>query len=380
MCDDGSELLAEGIEYERRAARETAAVLERIARFVALHPGREAEFVPLEIAAAFRWTLSYTHHRIALAVALTTRLPRTFEQFQAGAIDEYTARRMMCATEVLSDEAAAQVDVELAPRAGEWNAGQLNGRLRRAVIRADPAAAAARAAAQSAARRLRHETLEDGAGLLVIQGDVERTQLADCRVRAIAKKLKVAGDERTLDQIGSDVALDLLAGKGFENATVLVRVTLPASTALGIDEKPGYLVGYGSIPAQRALEMAAAQDATWQRVLTDPLTGQAIDVGRAKYAPPAALRDHTNARWPLCTGPGCTRPAHQCDLDHVDPFPYGATDSENIRPACRSHHRAKTLGRWRVKHTATGLVWITSHGYHFTHTPEPIDDPEPIPF
>jgi hypothetical protein len=380
MCDDGDGLLTEGIEYERYVARGTAAVLERIARFVALHPGRDGEFVPLEIAAAFRWTLSYAQNRIALAVALTTRLPRTFEQLRAGVIDEYKARRFMCATEVLSDEATARVDAELASQAGEWNAVQLNGRLRRAVLRADPEAAAARAAAQTAARRIRHDTLEDGAGLLMIQGDVERTHLAHCRVRAIAKNLKTAGDERTLDQLTADVALDLLAGKGFENATVHVRLTLPATTALGVDQKPGYLAGYGWLPAHRALQLAAQQDATWQRVLTDPLTGQAIDVGRKKYTPPAALRDHTTARWPLCTGPGCARPAHHCDLDHVNPFPYGATDSTNLRPACRSHHRAKTLGGWRVMHTPTGLVWTTRHGYRFTHTPEPIADPEPIPF
>ncbi len=137
------------------------------------------------------------------------------------------------------------------------------------------------------------------------------------------------------------MALDLLAGKGFENTTVHVRLTLPATTTLGVDQKPGYLAGYGWLPAQRALELAAQHDATWQRVLTDPLTGHAIDVGRAKYTPPAALRDHTTARWPLCTGPGCTRPAHHGDLDHVDPFPHSATDHTNLHPACRPHHRAK---------------------------------------
>ncbi len=170
MFDDGHELLTEGIDSERHAARKTAEVLDRIARFVALHPGRDGEYVPLEIAAAFRWTVSYAQNRIALAVALTTRLPHTFAQLRAGAIDEYKARRFLCATEVLSDEATARVDAELASQAGEWNATQLNGRLRRAVLRADPEAAVARAAAQTAARRIRHDTLDDGAGLLTDPG------------------------------------------------------------------------------------------------------------------------------------------------------------------------------------------------------------------
>jgi hypothetical protein len=359
-------------------------MLDSIAEFVALHPGPDGEFVHLEIAAAYRWTVRYAQNQIAFAVALTTRLPRTFAALRAGDIDEYRAQRIMTATEVLSDEAIARVEAEIAARAGEWNVRQLNDRLRRAVLRADPAAAAARAAAKSEARRVVHVNLDDGAGLVEIQGDVERTQLAYGRVRAIAKQIKAdgGGADRTLDQITSDVALDCLAGKEFKNATVHVWLTLPGTTALGVEEKPGFLSGYGPIPARRALRLAAQTDATWQRVVTDPITGHAIDVGRDKYSPPAALRDQLRVSFPTCTGPGCVRPAHLCDQDHVVPFPQGPTDDNNMRPACRPHHRAKTLGGWRIEHLdhGRGLVWITRHGFRFTHEPEPIADPEPIPF
>ena len=384
MFDEGYELLSEGIALERRCAQDAAEVLDRIARFVALHPGGDGEFVHLEVAAAFRWTVSFAQNRIAFAVALATRLPRTFAALRAGEIDEYKARRIMTATEVLSDELIARVEAEIVGMAGEWNVRQLNDRLRRAVARADPAAAAARAAARTEARRVIHENLDDGAGLLEIQGDVERTRLAYGRVRANATQIKTAGggDGRTLDQITSDVALDFLAGKEFQNATVQVWLTLPGTTALGVDDTPGFLAGYGSIPAQRALKLATQTDATWQRVVTDPATGHAIDVGRNTYSPPAALRDHLRVSYPTCTGPGCVQPAHQCDQDHIVPFPQGPTDSENLRPACRPHHRAKTHGGWRIEHLegGRGLVWITRHGFRFTHEPDPIADPEPIPF
>src|SRR6185295_12505670 len=132
------------------------------------------------------------------------------------------------------------------------------------------------------------------------------------------------------------------------------------------------------LPAQRALELAAQKDATWQRVLTEPATGQVWDVGRRKYRPPAALRDHVQTLYRTCTGPGCRRPAHTCDNDHVVPFPHGGTDLENLHPACRPHHRAKTHGGWRVVNTTDGgLVWITKHGYSFRYQPDPIADPEP---
>jgi len=384
MFDEGHELLVEGIAMERRCAQDAAEVLDRIARFVALHPGGDGEFVHLEVAAAFRWTVSFAQNRIAFAVALATRLPATFAALRAGEIDEYKARRIMTATEVLSDELIARVEAEIVGMAGEWNAGQLNNRLRRAVARADPVAAAARAAAKTEARRVIHENLDDGAGLLEIQGDVERTRLAYGRVRAIATHIKTTGgsDGRTLDQITSDVALDCLAGKEFQNATVHVWLTLPGTTALGVDNTPGFLAGYGTIPAQRALKLATQTDATWQRVVTDPVTGHAIDVGRNTYSPPAALRDHLRVSYPTCTGPGCVRPAHQCDQDHVVPFPQGPTNNENLRPACRPHHRAKTHGGWQIEHLegGRGLTWTTRHGFRFTHQPDPIADPEPIPF
>jgi hypothetical protein len=169
-----------------------------------------------------------------------------------------------------------------------------------------------------------------------------------------------------------------LAGKEFQQAKVQVWLTIPATTALGVDDKPGHLAGYGWLPAQRALELAAQQDATWQRVLTDPATGQVVDVGRNKYRPPAALRDHLRVAYPTCTGPGCRQPAHRCDLDHLVPFPAGPTTSGNVRPLCRPHHNEKTHGGWRAEISRDGasLTWITKHGYRFPYEPEPIADPE----
>jgi hypothetical protein len=99
---------------------------------------------------------------------------------------------------------------------------------------------------------------------------VERIQIAHDRIRAAAKQIKSAGDGRALDQITFDVGLDTLAGKGLANAKVQVRLTLPASTVLGADAKPGYLAGYGWLPAQRALKLAVQKEAVWQRILTDP--------------------------------------------------------------------------------------------------------------
>jgi hypothetical protein len=363
----------------RVCAGQAAERLAFLAAHTALDEGEfdsGGEFSCWEIAAVTGLTPRFVRDRIELAHTLVSRLPLTMAALAAGVIDEYKARRVAVATEVLSDELAALVEQRVIPRAGGCDAATLNRRLRYAVSRVDPAAAAARAEAKRGSRQVRHDTLDDGAGLLTIQGDVERTQIAHDRLTMIARRLKTGGDDRTMDQLRTDIALDCLAGKDFQQAKVHVYLTIPATTALGVDAKPGHLAGYGWLPAQRALELAAHQDATWQRVLTDPATGHVVDVGRNKYRPPAALRDHLRVAFPTCTGPGCRQPSHRCDLDHLVPFPAGPTTSMNVRPLCRPHHNQKTHGGWRAESTPNGLTWITKHGYRFPYEPEPIADPE----
>jgi hypothetical protein len=87
-----------------------------------------------------------------------------------------------------------------------------------------------------------------------------------------------------MDQWRAEVASDLVAGKSFENTTLHVWLTLPATTALGVDDKLGYLAGYSDITTQHALELAGREDATWQRVLTEPGTGRVLDVGLRRCA------------------------------------------------------------------------------------------------
>lgn len=282
----------------------------------------------------------------------------------------------------LSDEDAATVEAEVVPHAEDLAPAPLARTLTRVIRRLDAAALRRRHERRVAERRVDAYLTEDGCAALTVHGPADRIHLADRRVDAIARRLKESGGAggRTLDQLRADVALDLLAGKDFEHAKVSVLITLPATTALGVDETPGHLAGYGDLPAQRALELAGHTDATWRRVLTEPASGRALDVGRRRYVPPAALRDRVPADLPTCTGPGCTRPAHQCDLDHREPFPHGPTDRENLHPACRRHHRGKTLGGWRVINQDRTLIWISPAGYRYRHQPEPIADPEPPPF
>src|SRR6478609_802048 len=97
----------------------------------------------------------------------------------------------------------------------------------------------------------------------------------------------------------------------------VVHVTVSLATLMGADDEPGDLAGYGPIDAQQARAMALDLGSSWQRIVTDPLSGTVLDVGRTTYRPPAALADHVRHRDKYCTAPGCPVPAARCDLDHT---------------------------------------------------------------
>jgi hypothetical protein len=131
-----------------------------------------------------------------------------------------------------------------------------------------------------------------------------------------------------------------------------------------------------SVPS-RSCSVRAGQRVVHEHRLT-PATGRVVDVGRRRYRPPAALADQVKATVRTCTAPGCIRPAHVCDLDHVRPFPVGPTSADNLGPACRHHHNLKTEGGWTVEQADPNTyVWTGPSGFRFTYVAEPIADPEP---
>ena len=84
-------------------------------------------------------------------------------------------------------------------------------------------------------------------------------------------------------------------------------VTVPATTLMGVDEAPAMLDGMTPIPAELARELAAGES-TWQRILTDPITGAYLPVTATTYQPTAQMRLLLRLRHPICAVPGCSRP------------------------------------------------------------------------
>ncbi len=167
----------------------------------------------------------------------------------------------------------------------------------------------------------------------------------------------------------------------------VVRVTVPASVLLGLDDAPGDLDGFGPVPAETA--RLIAEDATWQRLLTDPVTGVLTDYSTTAYKPGRVLRSAVEARDGTCTFIGCDSRAASCDLDHIEPFDHdqdarpdaagktepGQTRAGNLHALCRRHHLLKTHAGWGVvRDPASGITtWTTPTGKKHTRPPTVLD-------
>lgn len=172
----------------------------------------------------------------------------------------------------------------------------------------------------------------------------------------------------------------IVDGRRIRIPQVRIDVTVALSTLMGLDEHPADLTGFGPLSAAQARALAAG--GTWRRLVTDPLTGAVLDVGRTRYRPPQPLATHILARDRTCAGPGCSVPAHHCHLDHTTEYhgppangslTRGTTSADNLGPLSDRCHRLKTDGGYTLTqispgifewHTPTGLAYRVTPGHH----------------
>ena len=115
-----------------------------------------------------------------------------------------------------------------------------------------------------------------------------------------------------------------------------------------------------AVPALTAWALAAG--GTWRRLVTDPVGGTVIDVGRTRYRPPAGLADLVRTRDRACVFPTCQTPAERCDIDHLTAWSQGGTTSlDNLVVLCEAHHRLKHTPGWALtrNNTSGTLSWHT---------------------
>ncbi len=175
------------------------------------------------------------------------------------------------------------------------------------------------------------------------------------------------------DSAAAGTATDLSSGAG-GSAAEATSTGDGGTAAAGISTDltaVAELEGYGPIDGHTACRLAALAP-SWHRLFTDPVTGEALGVGRTAYRPPQALRRYLNHRDKTCRFPGCTRRASTCEPDHtIEWQDGGTTDPGNLALLCKRHHALKSIGAWSYRHASpTGhLSWTSPLGRK--HTTEP---------
>ncbi|MGH3390763.1 MAG: HNH endonuclease signature motif containing protein [Actinomadura sp.] len=276
-------------------------------------------------------------------------------------------------------------------------------RLRKAIIEADPQAFQERRKTAEKGRRLEQYTNPDGTSDLAARDlPTEAADAAYNYVNALAAALKADGDERPIDAIRADVALDLLRGRrpaelfatdpdlpdpapaqtapgtgdtGRQEAaaitsTVRARLTELHDQVLGPNRPVEHWLLIAEA-ARRIKDALAPLKSRWCHLAADTI-GDLVH-GHDGYWPPEVMRRLIQARNGTCTFPTCRRNVMKCDLDHTIPYHKGGpTCPCNIAPLCRGHHMLKQHPDWTLVQLWPGvLLWTSPTGHWYLVGPDP---------
>ena len=198
-------------------------------------------------------------------------------------------------------------------------------------------------------------------------------------------------DERTLDQIRTDLLLDMMLTSspsvdptavegGLGAIRAHVQVTVPATTLAGTTTGGAELDGKCAVDPETA-KILAGNVPSFDRVFLDPITGAVLAVDRRFVT--AEQKRYLVARDIRCRFPGCRRPARDCDWDHREDWALGGkTDVDNVGAFCRRHHAMKQAAGWMVVQEPGGRLRFTApSGLEYTDDPPPrvVFMPDPPP-
>ncbi|QHC60075.1 HNH endonuclease signature motif containing protein [Rathayibacter sp. VKM Ac-2760] len=353
-----------------------------------------------ELAVAYSLSEREVSRRLETAQMLTEHLPLTRVLLRDAKILWEVGEAICRTASSLPEESRSALDERAADAAVTMSIAQL----RRALIRwreelhEQPLAERHALAREDRAVWVSPDV--DGMATLCLHAPAPAVSGAYDRLRRIARTLSDEGDPRTLQQLSADAAVDLLCDGDVAGTTpdaahrpdptfvsgvrAEVRLTLAASTAVGLDDAPADLDGYGPVPAAIARELIRTA-ASFTRVLTDPDTGAVVSVGRTWRVPPPQMRLHLQLRDQTCRFPGCTRSASTSEADHAIEWRNGGeTSLENLVSLCTSHHHVRHGDQWSYcRDDDGGITWTTPTGRRISTRPPPLPgrppDPPPRP-
>ena len=194
---------------------------------------------------------------LADAVTLAERLPATLDVLEEGRISLGHARALAEIVGPVKDEARAGVEARLLARVEGKTVAQLREAARRAVLRADAAAAARRLARAIRERSVRLQPGADGMAELAAVMTLPVARACLRALEAYAGDCRTPGDGRTKEQRMADCLVDLILRPGI-NPPVQIGLTLVAGVnTLAGGDQPGEVDGH-PVSAAEVRELAYA--------------------------------------------------------------------------------------------------------------------------
>jgi Domain of unknown function (DUF222) len=340
-------------------AQRLAAVGELYARRAVEHPECElwSTDVTDQVAAEVSAVQNISHARavgqVQFARTLCERLPALARVFARGVIDFRLVSTIVARTDNVEDAVMPELDEALARHAEKWmklSKPKLRDRVDQWVAKLDPAGVRVPPTVEDN----RYVDIDpSSAGMAFLNGHIRAADGAalDQRLEALAATV-CDNDPRSKEQRRSDACGPLArleatlacqcgserCPAGVERkaaADAVIHVLADQATLEGSSDHPGYLPGFGILPADSVREVA--NTATLKPV-TVP-TGAAPDRG---YRPTAKTAEFIKWRDLTCRWPGCDKPAQRCDVDHTVPWPLGPTHPSNTKPYCRTQDWVNT--------------------------------------
>lgn len=342
--------------------------------------------------------------QMRIAAALRHRLPRTAALFAAGSVSAAVIDAITWRTRLVEDaDALALIDAAIAGEAAGYGARSETGLIGAVdvwVEKFDPAAVL-RSKAAATDTYVEFDDKDDPNGVASFWGRLRVTdkQALQRRLDDLAATV-CANDPRTVRQRRADALatlgvvgpqLERLAclcgdpgclgsGKDPRATAVIIHVLtdhVPAAERASAAEAalaepaevrppagPGALLDGAVVPAGMLADLVA----TGAKVKP---VAEVADLGEEpRHDPSEKLTAVVRARHLVCAFPGCSRPAERCDVDHVVPWPAGATHPGNLQPLCREHHLLKTFCGWTPQVAPDGTItWTAPTGHTYAKVP-----------
>ncbi len=344
-----------------------------------------------EVAAAMNISARKASGQMRTATTLRDHLPLVAEMFRRGEVSARVVGAITWRTQLITDEAVwAAIDHAVATGAVTWGPlaeDKLVSAVDALVLEFDECAVI-RAKAAQRTRDFFVGDREDENGVTSVWGRLNAADAAALKKKIAAMVATVCEDDpRTVQERRADA----MGAWSHGNDHLPCACQSPNCPARQGHPAPRSSVVVNVYTDQATLDTvqdgASAGTAllSGTEVLPTPLLAELLRNGaklkplctpdakpEPRYRPSAALARFVRARDLTCRFPGCTTPAESCDIDHVIPYPLGATHASNLACLCRKHHHLKTFwtGDWELKLLSDGAaVWTSPTGHTYTTHP-----------